>query len=130
MAGYDRLIRCGPASGWPLSLGPGCFCFRPRERSHLDRFPRGPPCFARAKPLVLPPLFVHGCPTDLLPPRLGPSPPRRLPSAPPDRPRAACRQGEFELVHREDLPLLVREHARQFRWAVADASIWRRRPAA
>ncbi len=34
---------------------------------------------------------------------------------------------DFELIDRNDLPFLIREHARKFQWSVAEASIWRRR---
>lgn len=34
---------------------------------------------------------------------------------------------EFELLHRQDLPLVLREHARKFEFIVADATVWRRR---
>ncbi len=36
----------------------------------------------------------------------------------------------FELIAVKDLPFLIREHARKFQWSVAEATIWRRRPAA
>jgi putative 4-mercaptohistidine N1-methyltranferase len=32
----------------------------------------------------------------------------------------------FDLVATNDLPFLIREHARKFQWSVAQASIWRR----
>ena len=34
----------------------------------------------------------------------------------------------FELVDRIDVPFTIRDHARKFQWAVADATVWRRRP--
>lgn len=34
---------------------------------------------------------------------------------------------EFERVHREDVPFVIREHARKFEYVVAELSIWRRR---
>jgi|SRR5665213_321276 len=34
---------------------------------------------------------------------------------------------QFELSRRQDLPFVIREHARKFQYGVADASIWRRR---
>jgi 5-histidylcysteine sulfoxide synthase/putative 4-mercaptohistidine N1-methyltranferase len=34
---------------------------------------------------------------------------------------------EFDLLHRQDLPLVLREHARKFEYVVADATVWRRR---
>ena len=36
-------------------------------------------------------------------------------------------QGEFELVHAEDMAMLIREHARKFQWTMVEASVWRRR---
>lgn len=33
----------------------------------------------------------------------------------------------FTLVHREDMPFLIREHVRKFQWSVAEASVWVRR---
>lgn len=33
----------------------------------------------------------------------------------------------FELVDRQDLPFLIREHARKFQWSVAEGTLWRRR---
>jgi len=30
----------------------------------------------------------------------------------------------FELVHREDMPFLIREHARKFQWGCSDATVW------
>jgi len=33
---------------------------------------------------------------------------------------------EFELLHREDLPLVIREHARKFECIVTDVTVWRR----
>jgi 5-histidylcysteine sulfoxide synthase/putative 4-mercaptohistidine N1-methyltranferase len=35
--------------------------------------------------------------------------------------------GEFELVHREDFPLLLREHARKFEYIVPLATVWRKK---
>jgi putative 4-mercaptohistidine N1-methyltranferase len=34
---------------------------------------------------------------------------------------------EFELVHREDFPLLLREHARKFEYIVPLATVWRKK---
>jgi putative 4-mercaptohistidine N1-methyltranferase len=34
---------------------------------------------------------------------------------------------QFELLHRKDLPFMIREHARKFQYGIAEASIWRRR---
>lgn len=34
--------------------------------------------------------------------------------------------GSFELTHREDMPFIIREHARKFQWSVAEASVWTR----
>lgn len=36
-------------------------------------------------------------------------------------------QGSFELVSTQDLPFLIREHARKYQWSVAQASVWRRK---
>ncbi|MEZ0386661.1 MAG: putative 4-mercaptohistidine N1-methyltransferase [Verrucomicrobium sp.] len=36
-------------------------------------------------------------------------------------------QEHFELVHQEDLPFLIREHARKFQWSVALGSRWVRK---
>lgn len=33
----------------------------------------------------------------------------------------------FELISRQDLPFLIREHSRKYQWSVADATVWRRR---
>lgn len=35
---------------------------------------------------------------------------------------------EFELVHREDLPFMIREHRRKFEYVVSDLTVWRRKP--
>lgn len=32
--------------------------------------------------------------------------------------------GEFRLVRRVDLPMVIREHARKFQWSVAEATVW------
>lgn len=32
----------------------------------------------------------------------------------------------FRLLHHQDLPFLIREHARKFQWSVAEATIWLR----
>jgi putative 4-mercaptohistidine N1-methyltranferase len=34
---------------------------------------------------------------------------------------------DFEFVETKDLPFLIREHARKFKWSVAQVSLWRRR---
>ena len=34
---------------------------------------------------------------------------------------------EFELVHQEELPLLIREHARKFEYIITLASVWKRK---
>jgi putative 4-mercaptohistidine N1-methyltranferase len=34
--------------------------------------------------------------------------------------------GNFELVRTQELPFLIREHARKYQWSVAQATIWRR----
>lgn len=39
----------------------------------------------------------------------------------------ACLDKDFELTGTQDLPFLIREHARKFQWSVAQASLWRRR---
>ncbi|MET3133086.1 5-histidylcysteine sulfoxide synthase/putative 4-mercaptohistidine N1-methyltransferase [Oxalobacteraceae bacterium GrIS 1.11] len=33
---------------------------------------------------------------------------------------------EFELLHREDFPFMLREHARKYEYVVSDLSVWRR----
>ena len=33
----------------------------------------------------------------------------------------------FELVHREDMPFLIREHARKYQWGVSDCLVWKKR---
>jgi len=33
----------------------------------------------------------------------------------------------FELISTQDLPFIIREHARKFQWSIAEASIWTRR---
>lgn len=33
----------------------------------------------------------------------------------------------FELVGREDLPFVIREHCRKFQWGISEATVWRRR---
>jgi hypothetical protein len=38
----------------------------------------------------------------------------------------AALEPEFELVHREDMPFLIREHARKFQWGVSDCTVWRK----
>jgi 5-histidylcysteine sulfoxide synthase/putative 4-mercaptohistidine N1-methyltranferase len=47
---------------------------------------------------------------------------------PVDSHQALCAElgDEFELLHREDLPLVLREHGRKFEYVVADAGVWRR----
>lgn len=35
------------------------------------------------------------------------------------------RQG-FSLVHEEDVPFLIREHARKFQYGVSHATVWRK----
>jgi hypothetical protein len=35
--------------------------------------------------------------------------------------------GEMELIHREDVPTILREDARNYRFQMAETSIWRRR---
>jgi putative 4-mercaptohistidine N1-methyltranferase len=37
---------------------------------------------------------------------------------------------DFELEHQQDLPFLIREHARKYQWSVAQGSRWRRRTVA
>ena len=36
---------------------------------------------------------------------------------------------DFEFIEARDLPFLIREHARKYQWSVAQATLWRRRPA-
>jgi putative 4-mercaptohistidine N1-methyltranferase len=35
--------------------------------------------------------------------------------------------GGFSLEHTEDMPFLIREHARKFQWSVAQATVWKRK---
>ena len=35
---------------------------------------------------------------------------------------------EFELLHEEELPFMIREHRRKFEYIVTQASVWRRKP--
>jgi putative 4-mercaptohistidine N1-methyltranferase len=35
--------------------------------------------------------------------------------------------GSFSLERTEDMPFLIREHARKFQWSVAQATVWKRR---
>ena len=35
---------------------------------------------------------------------------------------------EFELLHREDVPFVIREHSRKFEYVVAELSVWKRKP--
>ena len=39
----------------------------------------------------------------------------------------AALAAHFDLIRTQDLPFLIREHARKFQWSVAQASIWRRK---
>jgi len=34
---------------------------------------------------------------------------------------------DFELVHQEDMPFLIREHVRKFQWGCSHGTVWRRR---
>lgn len=34
---------------------------------------------------------------------------------------------DFELVAREDMPFLIREHVRKFQWGCSNAMVWRRK---
>ncbi len=36
-------------------------------------------------------------------------------------------ESNFELQKTQDMPFLIREHARKFQWSVAQATVWRRR---
>ncbi|EKX51807.1 hypothetical protein GUITHDRAFT_65798 [Guillardia theta CCMP2712] len=40
---------------------------------------------------------------------------------------ACFKQGEMELQHREDMPMLIRESARSYKWRVINVSVWRRK---
>lgn len=40
---------------------------------------------------------------------------------------ARALRADFELVRRLDVPFTIRDHARKFQWAVADATVWVRR---
>jgi len=33
----------------------------------------------------------------------------------------------FKLLHREDYPFIIREHARKFQWGISDGSYWQRK---
>jgi hypothetical protein len=32
----------------------------------------------------------------------------------------------FKLVHEEDVPFLIREHARKFQWGCSHGSVWKK----
>jgi SAM-dependent methyltransferase len=32
---------------------------------------------------------------------------------------------DFELLHKSDMPFLIREHARKYQWGYSDATVWR-----
>jgi hypothetical protein len=34
---------------------------------------------------------------------------------------------EFELLHQEELPFMIREHRRKFEYIITQASVWRRK---
>ncbi len=36
---------------------------------------------------------------------------------------------DYELVHQQDLPFMIREHRRKYEYIVAQVSVWRKRPA-
>jgi hypothetical protein len=36
-------------------------------------------------------------------------------------------RSDFALVRRVDVPFTIRDHARKYQWAVADATVWERR---
>ena len=36
---------------------------------------------------------------------------------------------DFELVAKEDMPFLIREHARKYQWGCSNAMVWRRKGA-
>ena len=38
-------------------------------------------------------------------------------------------QSEFNLVRQQDLPFLIREHARKYQWSVAEATLWQKQSA-
>jgi hypothetical protein len=68
---------------------------------------------------------------------------RPCPHAPPARPRPSCAQAgkpvrsadavaavlspDFEAVASEDVPFIIREHARKFQWGCSHAVVWRRK---
>jgi hypothetical protein len=35
-----------------------------------------------------------------------------------------------QLLHEEDVPFLIREHARKFQWGISHATVWQLQPAA
>lgn len=35
-------------------------------------------------------------------------------------------EGQLELVHKEDIPFLIREHERKFQYGVSDCTVWKR----
>jgi hypothetical protein len=38
----------------------------------------------------------------------------------------AILKGSFEMIHRHDMPFLIREHERKYQWSVAEASVWKK----
>lgn len=38
-------------------------------------------------------------------------------------------QTQFELVRQQDMPFLIREHARKYQWSVAEATLWQKKSA-
>lgn len=34
---------------------------------------------------------------------------------------------DFDLVAREDIPFLIREHVRKYQWGCSNAMVWRRK---
>lgn len=38
-------------------------------------------------------------------------------------------QSQFDLVRQQDMPFLIREHARKYQWSVAEATLWQKKSA-
>jgi hypothetical protein len=50
----------------------------------------------------------------------------------PDSASALARLGEllpdYELLHQQDLPFMIREHRRKYEYIVSQVSVWRKKP--
>jgi hypothetical protein len=79
-----------------------CFCVGPFTETDIS-------------PLSPPPTILAGAKIDA--------------SGKPQRSRdvltAAMTRLGFELIHSEDVPFLIREHARKFQWGCSDGTVWK-----